>query len=235
MADPIFSSADKIKVLDRYRDRYVKHGHSEQALGWGEKGRQGYRYTILSQYWDMSGKVILDVGAGFGDFYEVAKELNALQYVGLELVPEFVSKGVSLYGSDPNFSLIQQDISSNIDLPVNDITMISGLFNFRLLTGENYAFIESVIRKCFEKSRVGLSANFVTDSVDFQDPLMFHADPCRIMEMALSLTRKVCLKQDYFPFEYTIHMSKDDDFEPSTSIFKDARLIDEADLKNFGF
>ncbi|MDX2223964.1 MAG: class I SAM-dependent methyltransferase [Rhodospirillaceae bacterium] len=218
-----FSAEDKSKVIHRYADRFAQHGYSEKALGWGEKGRQLFRYRILAKYWDLTGKTVLDVGAGFGDFYKITRERGAARYIGLELMPEFVAKGRELYGANGDFELREHDIAVAGALPANDLVFISGLFNFKLETGENYAFIEDTLRKCFASCAFGVSANFVTDRVDFRDPVMFYADPSAILAIALKLTRKVALLQDYFPFEYTVHLSKDDAFDPATSIFKNPR------------
>lgn len=222
-AEP-FSSQDRDKVITRYADRFAKYGHSEKALGWGEKGRQQLRYEVLASYWDLKDRTVLDIGAGFGDCYLLTKARHAKRYIGLELMPEFVAKGRELYGHNGDFSLTEMDISQSQDVPQNDLTFISGLFNFALETGENYAFIESVLTMSFRHCTEGVAANFVTDRVDFRDPVMFYADPAAILGIALKLTKKVALRQDYFPFEFSIYISKDDAFDPTTSIFERSRL-----------
>lgn len=214
-----FSEADRHEVKDRYVKRFKENGYSEKALGWGEKGRRDTRYQKLASYWDLTGKTVLDVGAGFGDFYRIACNRGAAEYIGLELLPEFVAKGNSLYRGETNFSLIERDISIGSTLPDNDVSFISGLFNFKLQNGENYSFIEDILSKCFRHSSIGVSANFVTNRVDFIDPIMFYSDPCQVLEIAFRLTRKVVLLQDYFPFEFSIHLSKNDSFDPNISIF----------------
>lgn len=219
MNDSIFSAEDRESVRNRYSKRFSEHGHSEKSLGWGEKGRQQLRYHILSNYWNLTDKTVLDIGAGFGDFFPVARDKGIKKYIGLEFMKDFVLKGQELYGDNPDFSILEHDISSSPDLPANDVTLISGLFNFKLVTGENYAFIEDVLQRSFEKCTVGVSANFVTNRVDFCDPVMFYADPSKIISIALNLSRKVSLVHDYFPFEYTLHISKDDSFDKKTSVF----------------
>ncbi|MGY9014104.1 MAG: class I SAM-dependent methyltransferase [Rhodospirillales bacterium] len=224
MIDSVFSTKDKEKVLDRYTLKFAEYGHSEQSLGWGPKGRQALRYQVLSSYWNLENKEILDIGAGFGDFFSNARAQRIKKYTGLELVPEFVDKGREIYGSDDLFSLLEHDISSPAPLPDNDITLISGLFNFALLNGENYSFIEDVLTRSFEKCTTGVSANFIVDRVDFRDPVIFYSDPATILSIGLKLSKKVVLQQDYFPFECTLHISKNDSFDPETVIFLEPNL-----------
>ena len=219
-----FSAADKSEVITRYATRFSEHGYSEKSLGWGEKGRQQFRYRILAQYWDLAGKTVLDIGAGFGDLYQLTRDRRAARYLGLELMPQFVAKGNELYGGNHDFSLREYDVSGDEPLPANDLTFISGLFNFKLQTGENYAFIEQVLSKSFARCAVGVSANFVTDRTTFRDPIMFYSDPATVLSIALKLTKKVALLQDYFPFEYSLHLGKDDTFDTATSTFNSPRI-----------
>jgi hypothetical protein len=56
----LFTDLDYSLIEDRYNNYYLQYGHSEQSVGWGEKGRQMLRYEILLDYWDLKDKKILE-------------------------------------------------------------------------------------------------------------------------------------------------------------------------------
>ena len=213
-----FTDEDRQCVIERDAFRYRQYGHSEKSLGWGEKGRQSLRYQVLAENWDLSDKVVLDIGAGFGDFYQQLQS-SVKGYIGLELLEEFVKQGNELYGKNKNFSLTQADVSELDPFPECDVAFISGLFNFKLLKGENYIFIEEILRKAFDASKVGVAANFITDRVDFMDPLIFYSSPESILKIVLGMTKRYAISQSYFPFEFSVFLHKDDAFDKSKALF----------------
>jgi SAM-dependent methyltransferase len=212
----IFSQKDKDKVISRYTERFDQYGHSQQAVGWGVKGKQDLRFKILSDYWSLEGKRILDIGAGFGDLYPYLKSFGIKSYYGLDLVPSLVEKGNEIYGRDPEFTLTEENILESEFQGEFDIAFISGTFNFKLLNGNNYEFIEAVLKKTMEVCKEGVCANFITDRVDYNEELIFNSNPEKIMTICLKLTRNFCFKQDIFPFEFSVFLNKDDSFSENT-------------------
>lgn len=221
-----FSEKDSAKVIERYTKRFEEYGYSQKAVGWGEKGRQEIRFEILASQWDFEGKEVLDIGAGFGDLYRYLKPLRIQSYTGIELVSVLVKKGNELYGQNQDFKLIAGNFLEIKDSISNhDIALISGLFNFKLVEGNNYDFIGEVLAEALKICRVGVAANFVTDRVDYHEELIFNAKPEKILEMGLNLTKNVILRNDYFPFEFSIFLNKDDSFDKSDTIFKSYKKI----------
>jgi SAM-dependent methyltransferase len=213
------SDEDTNKVLKRYRARWTKYGHSQRGVGWGKKGRQGLRFQVLASYWTLKGKRILDIGAGFGDLFPFLKKYSIKSYQGIEIVPELAEQGRKAFGRDPQFDLQTGDF---LALPLKahyDIAFISGLFNFRLVNGGNYRFIQSVLSKALTICEDGVACNFITDRVDYHNPLIFNARPERILQIGLSLTRNLALKNDYFPFEYSLFLNKNDSFSKKDAVF----------------
>ena len=56
------SNDESHTVIERYETRLRKHGFGEEALGWGKKGRQQLRLSVLASHWDLGGKSVLDQG-----------------------------------------------------------------------------------------------------------------------------------------------------------------------------
>jgi hypothetical protein len=206
-------------VIARYEARLRQHGVSEEALGWGKKGRQQLRFSVLASHWNLSSKTILDLGAGFGDFYSFAKPINIQRYIGIELTPGLVAAGNSKYGNEPGFTMKLGAATDASLFEECDVTIISGLFNFRLNNGMNQEFISSVLGLAFKYSKLGVACNFVTDRVDFQDPLMHYQSPSGALDIAYGLTRNVTLRQDYMPFEYSLFLDRRDQFTEEYAVF----------------
>jgi len=210
---------DVEKVVNRYTDRFKEHGYSEEALGWGRKGRQQLRFEILASQWDLKEKKILDLGAGFGDLYGFLKNYDIASYRGVELTPALCEEGQKRNKKDANFELILGDCSDKKLYGEPDYVFISGLFNFRLLNGKNYEFIEMVLSNAVAVATRGVACNFITDRVDYKEELIFNANPEEILKLAFKLSKNISLRADYMPFEYSLFISKMDSFSPDSAIF----------------
>jgi SAM-dependent methyltransferase len=166
---------------------------------------------------------VLDVGCGFGDFYRYATEKYGVLrgYTGIELVSALADEGEKRYGSNANFRIVRESIVDWEPDTQFDYVVISGLFNFKLEGGPNanYEFIESVIAKCFNGTTLGLAANFLSDKVDYEYDLTFHSNPGQLLEYCFRLTRNIVFRNDYFPFEFTLILNKDDSFSVEDTVF----------------
>ena len=218
--DTPWSSDESHTVIERYETRLQKHGFGEEALGWGKKGRQQLRFSVLASHWDLRGKTVLDLGAGFGDFYAFSRHLQLREYIGIDLTPGLVSVGNEKYGTEPGFTLKLGSATDESLFQECDVTVISGLFNFRLNSGRNREFISTVLELAFKFSRLGVACNFVTDRVDFKDSLMHYQSPSGALDIAYHLTRNVTLKQDYMPFEYSVFLDKRQAIDHSSGLFR---------------
>ena len=221
-----FNDNERKLVIDRYTARYDEHGYSQQSLGWGPKGRQELRFEVLSSYWDFGGKHVLDLGAGFGDLFRFLEPRGIARYTGIELTPCLVEEGRRKFGGDDRFELVEGDATDRSSLPSCDIVLISGLFNFRLADADNYEFIRDLLGTAFSLASKGVAANFITDRVDYTEELIFNANPERILEIGLGLTKRLALRMDYMPFEYTVFLDAAQSFEPVTAVFSGSRADD---------
>ena len=100
-----------------------------------------------------------------------------------------------------------------------DVTVISGLFNFRLNSGRNRDFISHVVGMAFKYSNLGVACNFVTDRVDFKDSQMHYQSPSEALDIAYGFTRNVTLQQDYMPYEFSIFLDKRQTVDTDTGLF----------------
>ena len=219
MTEQPFSQTDRSTVIERYSRRLDVHGHSPLSVGWGPKDRQFARFAVLASQWDLHGMRILDIGAGFGDLFAYLAPLGIDSYLGIDVVPGLVAVGNEQYGTDGRFKLLEAEF---LDLGLKgdfDVAFISGMFNFKLANGRNYDFISDVMAKAFGACKVGVAANFINDRTDYQEDLIFYANESVVLTHCFELTRRVNLRADYFPFEFSIFLHKEDTFSTDSAIF----------------
>ena len=226
------SNDDIENTKSRYQKRFDTFGHDQKSVGWGQKGRQTERFKILADILNMNTQMqfnILDIGSGFGDLYPflLNSGFNISGFVGYEIVPELVNQGRIAYGNDNKFQLIHDEFLMAV-IPndyIFDVAFMSGCFNFKLLSDDNYVYIEKCLRKAYELCSIGISANFLTNKVDYKEDYIFYSDPARIMDIAYGLSRRFLIDHSYFPFEFSIAIYKDQCYNKSYPVFNDQRFI----------
>ena len=62
----VFNEKDKGALATRFRDNFNQYGYSQAALDWN-KGKQDIRFDILTSFFDVKNKSVVDIGCGFGD------------------------------------------------------------------------------------------------------------------------------------------------------------------------
>jgi SAM-dependent methyltransferase len=213
------SKKDKQEVQTRYTNRFNEFGYSPKSLGW-DKGKQDVRFEILTSQYNFNGKSVLDIGCGFGDLNKTLKRKSkSFNYTGIDVVEVLVEKGSKLF-SGPKKEFIKGDFLEHDFKKKFDYAIASGIFNFRLLKGSNYRYIESVLRKALELSKDGIAFDFLSDKVDFKYEHTFHSSPEKILSIAYKYSRNVVLRNDYMPFEFSLFIFKDDSFDKSDTLFK---------------
>jgi SAM-dependent methyltransferase len=188
-------------VLARYSERLRVLGPVPEALGW-TKGRHVLRYHLLLEPWHLSTERVLDFGCGFGDMYAYCREhLPGVDYEGFDLNPALVDAGRARY---PEAKLSSGDALRGDLAGQWDLIVASGVFNF--LLSDNWEFIQAAFDWFARHARRGFAANFLSDRVEYRLDHTYHADPCRILELAYRHSNRVVLRNDYMPFEFTVYV-----------------------------
>ena len=149
-------------AIQRYNNRLNEHGISENALGWGNKGRSNLRFSILCSDFEFENSVILDFGCGFGDLYNYIHEniTTNFRYIGVDINEKFIEiaksrdfKNADFYLVDENADVFLNSLGINIDYVLS-----SGIFNFKLK--DNISFIKSTLTLFNSISKKGLRLIF---------------------------------------------------------------------------
>ncbi len=100
-----------------------------------------------------------------------------------------------------------------------DCVIASGVFSFQLEDADQYAYIQAALERMLELCKVGVAVDFLSDRVNYRQDHCFHAQPERVLELALGLTRRVRLRHDYLPFEFSVALFKDDIYDEENPVF----------------
>jgi len=213
-------------IAESYQRLFAAHGYSPRALGW-DKGKQFLRFHQLTSNLNLAGASILDVGCGFGDFVDYLRCLGIADcaYTGIDLVGEFIAEGRRRFGS-PRATFLQTSLEDFAPPSTFDYVIASGTFNQKLEGVDGYDLIRRSLARMFSLSNVAVSADFISDKVEYTHEHNFNSAPETILSIAYGLSRNVILRNDYFPFEFCATIYKDDSFSRDTTTFPaaEARL-----------
>jgi SAM-dependent methyltransferase len=202
-----------------YQRLYAAHGYSPRSLGW-DKGKQFLRFHQLTSSWRLAGASILDVGCGFGDFVEYLRrrEIHEYAYTGIDLVGEFIAEGRRRFAS-PRATFLQTSLEDFAPPSTFDYVIASGFFGLKLEGVDGYDLIRRSLGRMFGLAGTALAADFISNRVDYAHEHNFNSAPATILEMAYGLSRRVMLRNDYFPFEFCVIIGKDDSFSRERTTF----------------
>jgi len=219
---------EKRDTLDRYDRRLEEFGHDPRTLGW-HKRQHLLRYEVLLSHWDLNGRDLLDFGCGFGDMYAYCRQSGrgAVRYHGLDLNPRLVAEGTQRY---PGADLFACDALTDGLPAVYDVIVASGIYNFRLK--DNWDFINRTFALFARHSRQGFAVNFLSNRVDYTEDTLYYADPPRVLDLCYTYSRRVLLRQDYMPFEFTVFVDLRNNFDKRYTVFPEyLSFIPDADQK----
>lgn len=211
------------KLENYYQEKFKIHGHHEASLGWS-KGKQFIRFHALTQTFSLENKSILDIGCGFGDFVNFAKEnkISYSAYHGIDLMNEFIEIAKKEHGQDGKNKFEVKNLN-DLNEGQFDYAFASGIFGHKLYANEeeNYLYIEKTIEKALSMTRESVAFDFISDKTDYKTSGDdFHANPGRILEIGYKFSKNVILDNSIMPFEFTLIINKDQSFRKETTVFE---------------
>lgn len=205
-------------MIKTYKNAFQNHGHSPNTLGW-TKGRQQIRFKALCEFLKNNSS-LLDYGCGFGDLYKyiVKKKLN-INYKGCDVVDEFIEVGSNTIGKDLFFKIeLQSEINEKFDHII-----CSGVFNFLYTKNKkkHQKIVFERIKHLYDSCNSILSIDFQSQFVSFVGEKAYHQE---INDLALfvaeNLSRRFIINHSYLPFEFCIHIFKNDKIKFPNNVFE---------------
>jgi SAM-dependent methyltransferase len=193
-------------TLKHYQKNFKKYGVDPKSLSWGSRGAAHQRFRAMWKEIDFNGKSVLDVGCGFGEMAKfLHKRYEGVKYTGVDIVPEFVAQAKK---DHPYYEFMELDYFSNPLKEKFDVVMASGTLNSQLNKG-NMEFRKKAIKVMFEHSKKACIFNMLGGHPQPETPEdsnIWYADSLEILEYCMSLTRRVVLRAEYHPKDFTIVM-----------------------------
>lgn len=193
-------------TLGHYRKNFRRYGVDPKSLSWGSRGAAHQRFRAIWKEIDFSGKSVLDVGCGFGEMAKfLHKRYKDVKYTGVDIVPEFIAQAKA---DHPYFDFEVKDYFNDPIDEKFDVVMASGTLNSNL-GQENLEFRKRAIKVMFEHSKKVCAFNMLGGHPKPQTPEgsnVWYADSLEILEYSMSLTRRVVLRANYHPKDFTIFM-----------------------------
>lgn len=215
-----------MKLSERHRERIIRRhqrsiqerGYGATALYWNNTEAQQVRFDVLSdlllryglkndQAWSFH---LLDVGAGFGDFYPylTAREFD-VRYTGIDVSPDMVQAA----GFKHSGLRLQQGELFDFDWPDNsfDFVVCSGAMNEVVdapdCEGE---YAKAVIRRMYALAKTGVAFNLLNARHDWtaNRGLLQSFEPEEIAEYCSDFARQVVLEEGYLPNDFSVYLGK---------------------------
>lgn len=197
---------EKKEIINIYETRLRKYGDSVRTMGWRDKEQQCLRFKILAEIGDLNGTRILDVGCGFGDFYEfLIKRSIKVDYTGYDISHRIIEVAKSKHPEIKSKFKVK-DILRERTNERFDYVMESGILNRRI--SDNIKYAKKIIARMFELCKIGVAVNMMTNYVDYKEDSLYYYSPEEMFKFCKSLTKGVVLRHDYPLYEFTLYLYK---------------------------
>jgi SAM-dependent methyltransferase len=189
-----------------YEDKVRRFGFDHRGLGFRNRSSQEKRFEALLALGDFSGRRVLDVGCGFGDFlaFLVEREIHPL-YTGLDVCEPMIERCEERFPPGAGRFLAGDVLEHEPDGPYDDV-VASGLFGLESPGARER--IVPTLERMFGWCRTGVAANFL--SARYERPVdgRIYVDPAKALEAALAITSAVRLDHNYLPNDFTLYLYK---------------------------
>jgi SAM-dependent methyltransferase len=201
-----------------YDELVKKYGDSPLSLGWGLKDRRELRFKVLTERWDLRNATILDLGCGFGDLLGFMKAAGlVVDYTGFDT--SFNALEIAR-AKNPTGRYELFDISNLVDEERHfDYIFASGIFNDKKV--EPNDFVKGVFRQTYRMAKRGFSVNFLSTTANLRYEGSEYTAPSEIARICEENNMRFEINHFYMPFEFTVHVSKSEGFNPELIIFDD--------------
>jgi hypothetical protein len=139
-----------------------------------------------------------------------------IKYTGYDINKNLISTGKRAY---PKAALFHEDYLAKKRPKKFEYIVSSGVHNLKLKN--NWAFVERTFEVFDRGATCGFAMNFLSDKVEYRLEDTFHANPEKILALGYKYSRRVVLRNDYMPFEFTLFVDKRQEFDKKKTVFKD--------------
>lgn len=194
------------RIISYYNRLLSSHRDDYKIVGWGSKASQEMRFDVMTQVGELEGHSVLDVGCGLGNLLGFLRQRNIhCDYNGVDIHHGMIDEARRRF---PDTKFEVSDILELKDpLPQYDYVLLSGALN--LSQDGHGEFMKAIVGRLFGLARRAAAFNVLSVFADFFSPGEFYANPIEVLKYCFSFTRKVSLRHDYLPHDFTVFLYKD--------------------------
>jgi SAM-dependent methyltransferase len=210
-AEPEISTA----LRKHYGTTLAKHGPNAAGTDWRLEENAEIAYVkmmaVLLDRHKGARPSLLDVGCGYGGLLSHAKRVGiALDYSGIDIVPEMVAHGRSFH---PEATFFVGD-AQTFEFPRRyDYIVCNGVLSLKLKTSilDMNIYAARLIRRIFSIAHTGIAFNVMSNRVNFMVDHAYYRSPVEILAFCLSeLSNKCRIDHAYNRFEFTTYVYRDE-------------------------
>lgn len=197
-------------VIDKFLPWYKSHGYSARALGYGSPRSQEVRFEQFIRGLDLHDASVLDVGCGFGDFFQflLTKGVSLDKYVGVDILDEFIQESKKRVTDARCTFLTRNFVDDPVDDLMSDYVIACATLNTNFPNRDE--FVKRFLTQMWGLSRKGIG--FSMECVHgFKDrKIEINLDPAYWLDFVCrNLSHKMVLYSDYHDADFTICVYKD--------------------------
>lgn len=200
----------KSRTRSYYEESLARYGDDPRGVNWRDRDSQALRFRLLAEMGGWQGRSVHDIGCGLAHLHDyLAEQGLGCDYLGTDISPAMIDTARARLGDRARLAVadvLKDGVRPDLQA---DFVVNSGIFTVR---GDNdraewQSFVEAMVERMFQLSRVGIAFNMMTSYVDYQDAHLFYHPPQDMMDFCIrKLSRKVAIRHDYPLWEYTVHV-----------------------------
>lgn len=187
----------------RFENRIEEADTDARALGWDTRESMEKRFATAAELYDFSGATVLDVGCGFGDFYQFLTQRGEQPagYFGID-ISQMILEIARDRNADPRTTFEERNIFVEpFETRTFDIAVEFGVLNYNFEEVSNREYLRTYMRQAYESCDAVL-VNCLSDyrEGDWEwEEFVHYYSPEKAFADAQELTRDVTLKHDFEP------------------------------------
>jgi ubiquinone/menaquinone biosynthesis C-methylase UbiE len=191
-----------------YRDRIDTKTTNVEVLSSGNEERRAKRFQIHRELGIDSGDTVLDIGCGFGDFLDYLQHSGIdVDYTGVDIMPEFIQKATATH---PGVKFELRDfLQQPFEAQSFDYVICSQVLNLKIEGLDVKTLVQKFLEEMFRLARKGISCDFVTDYVDYQEGYLTYHSPEDVFAACKKISKRVVLRHDYPLYEFCVYVYQD--------------------------
>jgi len=193
-------TGDDKKTIERYEARLSKYGYVHEALGWTRDNvneRLTELVSLLLGFHQDKPLILLDLGCGLGNLYELIKNDKKYNYIGIDINSKLILECKNRY---PEANFFTMNEFENLDI-TPDFTLISGVFNHVRENKDEWDNMCFQITKYFKLSTKGVVWNLLTDRVDYFTEHNKNYNVEEVIKFCYTLSDSVAFKNTRLRYE----------------------------------